>query len=140
VEVYHVPEVEAEAGRQAADAEATVAQPLSAQAEDEFEEVVGAIGRGRMGCQAVAMRLPEQSGSYPLLRRPCVVVVGGENGYEDGQFRPEARLFNSALVYDVKAKQWSEGSEEASSIPPLPTARTAMAVCLAPGRPVGYPR
>lgn len=101
-------------------------------------EVALASGQGRMGCQAVTMRLPERGGSYPLVRRECVVVVGGENGYEDGQFRPEASIFKTVLVYDIEAKKWTD--ESTHGLPPLLAARTAMAACLAPGRPTSYPR
>lgn len=41
------------------------------------------MAEGRMGCQAVVMRLPAPGKTFPTCTRQCVVVVGGENGDED---------------------------------------------------------
>jgi len=92
----------------------------------------GELAEGRMGCQAVALDLPASGSSFPLCTRPCVVVVGGENGDEDLDAR--VRQFSSVLVYDVEAKAWRpEGA-----FPPIPTPRTAMAICVGPGRVEGH--
>jgi hypothetical protein len=90
---------------------------------------------GRMGCQAVAMRLPAATASYPHCNRWCVVVVGGENGQDWDDSQAAVRQFSSVLVYDTEAAQWRpEGS-----FPAIPTPRTAMALCVAPGQVKGHP-
>jgi len=90
------------------------------------------ITEGRMGCQAITIDLPGPGKSYPLCTDRCVVVVGGENGDED--WDGYTRHFNNVLVYDVKANSWRPQDE----FPPIPTPRTALALCLGPGRIVGY--
>jgi hypothetical protein len=96
---------------------------------------LGDMTEGRMGCQAVLMKLPADGKDYPLCTRPCVVVVGGENGEEDWDDEQEtARQFDSVLVYDLEGSRWR--SEQ--SFPPIPTPRTAMTLCVAPGQVRGY--
>jgi len=104
------------------------------------EQSVSDMKEGRMGCQAVTMRLPAPHGSYPLCARRCVVVVGGENGDEallhedwDSEQAP-VRQFSSVLVYDTEASEW----RPECAFPPIPTPRTAMALCVAPGRIRGH--
>jgi len=94
---------------------------------------VFAMPEGRMGCQAVAMDLPAPGETYPLCTRRCVVVVGGENG--DEEWDAECRQFNSCLVYDAEVKEWRPHD----ILPPIPTTRTAMAVCVGHGRISGFP-
>lgn len=90
---------------------------------------------GRMGCQAVVMKLPAQGESFPICTRPCVVVVGGENGEEDWDDEQEtARQFGSVLVYDLDSSSW----RSQNSFPPIPTPRTAMTLCVAPGQVRGF--
>lgn len=121
-EVYRVPEhadpqcsVEAEAPRRSSD-----------------RTLIGDMTEGRMGCQAVTIDLPAPDGKYPLCSRQCVVVVGGENGDED--WDANIRQFSSVLVYDGEAEEWR--SED--YFPPIPTPRTAMALCAGPGKISGY--
>jgi len=89
------------------------------------------VTEGRMGCQAIALDLPAQGESYPLCSSRCVVVVGGENGDED--WDGFTRHFDSILVYDIAENIWR--SQDA--VPPIPTPRTALALCVAPGRLFG---
>lgn len=84
------------------------------------------ITEGRMGCQAVAMSLPSPGSHFPVCTRKCVVVVGGENGEDDVDM--QCRQFSSVLVYDVEDDAW-----RTDFFPPIPTPRTAMALCVAPG-------
>jgi len=86
------------------------------------------MAEGRMGCQAAQIDLPAPGQTYPLCTRPCIVVVGGENGDED--FDARVRQFSSVLVFDAEAKAWRPEGE----FPPIPTPRTAMAICVAPGK------
>jgi len=95
------------------------------------------MAEGRMGCQAVALQLPAPTATYPLCTRMCVVVVGGENGDEDWDLDQEAhvRQFSSVLVYDTQDDEWKHSD---GGLPPMPTPRTAMALCVGPGRPHGH--
>lgn len=103
------------------------AKPESLQA-----SLIGGIVEGRMGCQALTLGLPSPGKSYPLCSDPCVIIVGGENGDED--WDGNTRHFSSVLVWDIAKKSWRpEGS-----FPDIPTSRTALALCLAPGRIEGY--
>jgi len=99
---------------------------------------IGDMAEGRMGCQAVVMKLPAAGRNFPACTRQCVVVVGGENGDED--FDDEgmalARQFSTVLVYEAEEGKW----RPTDAFPPLPTPRTAMALCVAPGLVAGYPR
>lgn len=82
--------------------------------------------------------------SYPVCTSRCVVVVGGENGDEerdepgndDNPMPRPMRQFSSALVFDTEAGDW----RDERLMPPMPTPRTAMAVCVAPGRVRGFAR
>lgn len=94
---------------------------------------VFAMPEGRMGCQAVTMELPAPGKPYPLCTRRCVVIVGGENG--DEEWDAECRQFSSCLVYDAEGKEW----RPQDVLPPIPTTRTAMALCVSHGRIAGYP-
>lgn len=91
------------------------------------------ITEGRMGCQAIAIDLPAVGKSFPLCTERCVVVVGGENG--DEEWEGYTRHFNNVLVYDVTANAW----RPQDSFPQIPTPRTALALCLGPGRISGHP-
>jgi len=94
------------------------------------------VSEGRMGCQAVGMLLPGSANSYPLCTRPCVVVVGGENGDEDMESSTgQGRQFSTALVYDVEKGDWSPDI----AFPAMQTARTAMALCVGYGKIRGHP-
>eukprot|EP00928_Gymnodinium_smaydae_P005733 TRINITY_DN1196_c2_g1_i1.p1 TRINITY_DN1196_c2_g1~~TRINITY_DN1196_c2_g1_i1.p1 ORF type:complete len:429 (-),score=72.08 TRINITY_DN1196_c2_g1_i1:170-1456(-) len=97
---------------------------------------VADIPEGRMGCQAVAMRLPKMGDPYPLCTRTCVAVVGGENGDDDWeQDQTHVRQISSVLVYDAEDNEW----RPESYFPPTSTPRTAMALCVANGKIRGYP-
>jgi len=91
------------------------------------------MAEGRMGCQAMAIDLPGLGDSFPLCTSQCVVVVGGENGDDD--WDADVRQFSNVLVYDVKADKW----RPADSFPPIPTPRTAMALCVCAGKVTGHP-
>ncbi|CAJ1333234.1 unnamed protein product [Effrenium voratum] len=95
------------------------------------------MAEGRMGCQAVAMRLPAPGRNFPTCTRQCVVVVGGENGDEDWEDDGAslARQFSTVLVFDAEEGVW----RPTDAFPQLPTPRTAMALCVAPGLAAGYP-
>mmetsp|Transcript_145842 Transcript_145842/g.466006 ORF Transcript_145842/g.466006 Transcript_145842/m.466006 type:complete len:498 (-) Transcript_145842:71-1564(-) len=87
---------------------------------------------GRMGCQAVAIDLPAAGKSYPLCTERCVVVVGGETVQEDEL--GYTRHFDTVLVYDLGTNEW----RPSEAIPPIPTPRTALALCVGPGRIEGH--
>jgi len=97
------------------------------------------IAEGRMGCHAVALRLPAPGKAFPLCTDLCVVVVGGENS---GEFSDEdwhdggnvGRQLGGVLVFDVAKGEW----RPAGSFPPMPTPRTAAALCLSPGMVAGH--
>jgi len=106
------------------------------------------IAEGRMGCHAVALRLPSlllgegrggRSGGFPRCTELCVAVVGGENS---GEFSDEdwhdggsvGRQLGGVLVFDVAKGEW----RPPGSFPPMPTPRTAAALCLSPGMVAGH--
>ncbi|CAE7206393.1 ivns1abpa [Symbiodinium sp. CCMP2592] len=99
---------------------------------------IGDMAEGRMGCQAVAMRLPAPGRTFPTCTRQCVVVVGGENGDEDWSEDEStaslARQFSTVLVFDAEEGAW----RPTNAFPQLPTPRTAMALCVSPGIVAGY--
>jgi len=106
-------------------------------AEEDPLPTIRDIAEGRMGCQAVAIKLPAPGSCYPLCNRTCVVVVGGENGEEDWEgTQAHVRQFSSALVYDTEESQWWSDA----AFPPTLTPRTAMALCVGHGRIRGYPQ
>lgn len=84
------------------------------------------IAEGRMGCQAVSLKLPAEGKSYPVCEQQCVVVIGGENGEDDTE--SHCRQFSSVLVYETDTKRWRP-----EAFPDIPTPRTAMALCVGPG-------
>eukprot|EP00932_Pfiesteria_piscicida_P000898 SRR837773.10881.p1 GENE.SRR837773.10881~~SRR837773.10881.p1 ORF type:complete len:407 (+),score=99.84 SRR837773.10881:53-1222(+) len=97
-----------------------------------------AMAEGRMGCHAVMLRLPAPGKPYPLCTEQCVVVIGGENSDEDLTGAPSlgpGRQLGAVVVFDVARGQW----RPAVSFPPMPTPRTAAALCLAPGWVAGFP-
>ncbi|CAK9117523.1 unnamed protein product [Durusdinium trenchii] len=69
---------------------------------------IGDMAEGRMGCQAVVMRLPAPGKTFPTCTRQCVVVVGGENGDEDWEDEGAtlARQFSTVLVFDAEEGVW----------------------------------
>ncbi|CAK8994291.1 unnamed protein product [Durusdinium trenchii] len=89
---------------------------------------VVSLTEGRMGCQAACLHLPSPGKTFPVCDRQCVLVVGGEDGTDD---EPEriTRQFATVLVYDVADWRWSKEGR----VPDLPTPRTAMSLCVAPG-------
>lgn len=92
---------------------------------------VSSMDEGRMGCQAACLKLPSDGKDFPVCDRRCVVVVGGESGDDE---EAQIRQFSSVLVYDVDGGKWLP----ADSFPPIPTPRTAMALCVAPGLIKGH--
>lgn len=88
---------------------------------------------GRMGCQAVAIDLPTVDKQYPMCTSRCIVVAGGENG--DDESGMPVRQFSSSPVFDLTTQSWRANDY----IPPLPTCRTALALCVGPGKVCGHP-
>eukprot|EP00933_Yihiella_yeosuensis_P060398 TRINITY_DN6307_c0_g1_i1.p1 TRINITY_DN6307_c0_g1~~TRINITY_DN6307_c0_g1_i1.p1 ORF type:complete len:504 (+),score=111.66 TRINITY_DN6307_c0_g1_i1:69-1580(+) len=91
---------------------------------------------GRMGCQAAVLNLPAPGKSYPLANRRCAVVIGGErcdelDDHDNGSFT-RIRQFASVPVFDIETRCWLK--EEI--VPPMPAARTAVAVCVGLGHAV----
>jgi len=126
-EVYHVPET--------ADQEAAP-EPMNHQQVHLKGPPVSDMVEGRTGCQAVALELPALDSTYPLCTRQCVLVVGGENGDDDWDYdQAHVWQFSSVLVYDVLSDSW----RPEDSFPPMPTPRTAMALCVGPGKIIGHP-
>jgi len=128
VEVYDVPgRGNNEPGPMESEVDADGDSPTSKAVRD--------MSEGRMGCQAVTLKLPATGRSFPHCTQNCVVVVGGEIGDEDWDSDAAvARQTNSVLVWDVEANDWREDG----SFPPIPTPRTAMALCVAPGKVPGH--
>mmetsp|Transcript_63327 Transcript_63327/g.185152 ORF Transcript_63327/g.185152 Transcript_63327/m.185152 type:complete len:416 (+) Transcript_63327:187-1434(+) len=126
-EVYRVPEPKRSGAAQAPAGEAPAGRSPK-------RPPVCRLTEGRMGCQAVAMKLPAPNRDFPLCTRQCVLVVGGENGDED--LDVEFRQFRSIPVYDVEADEW----RPEKSFPPIPTPRTAMALVVGPGLISGHPQ
>jgi len=146
-EVYRVPRVPDAAAAPRRDPEsegcveespaasAAEVQAPAAEVEVALPKEVQDMAEGRMGCQAVSMKLPAPGKEYPLCTRQCVVVVGGENGDEDWESEsPLVRQFNHILCFDAEAGAWRSDNV----VPVIPTPRTAMALCLAPGRVSGH--
>lgn len=97
-----------------------------------------AMAEGRMGCHAVVLRLPAIGKAFPLCTEQCVVVIGGENSDEDltnAAGMGPGRQLGAVVVFDVAQGTW----RPSGSFPPMPTPRTAAALCLAPGWVAGYP-
>lgn len=129
-EIYHVPEPK----RVECPEECSEQQPQQQPSQQAPESrPIRDMSEGRMGCQAMAIDLPAPGADFPRCTRPCVVVVGGENG--DEEWDPNIGQFSSVLVYDVQADEW----RPEKSFPPIPTPRTAMALLVGPGRIAGHP-
>lgn len=95
----------------------------------EDDKVVDDLSDGRMGCQAAVLSLPSHGKTYPVTDRRCVVVIGGERCDETPDFS-QIRQLAAVPVYDTENSQWREDPV----VPPLPCARTAVAVCVGMGR------
>lgn len=89
---------------------------------------VEVMPEGRLGCQAVCLKLPTVGKNFPVCENRCAVVVGGESG-DDDDTSSQISQFGSVMVYDIDGEKWLP----AGSFPPLPTPRTAMALCLGAG-------
>lgn len=81
------------------------------------------LSEWRRGCQAAVVQLPQHGSEYPVCRRRCAVVVGGEC-----LEAVDKNLFVSA--FDIDSCEWCDGS----LIPPTPVPRTAVALCVGVGR------
>jgi len=81
---------------------------------------------GRMGCQAAVVSLPRPGSHYPLSVQPCAVIIGGERCEESGGDMPRIRQFANAPVFDIRTRSWRRDEV----VPPLPSARTAVALCV----------
>lgn len=125
-EVYHVPETTEQE---------SVPEPVNHQQSQLKGPPVSDMVEGRTGCQAVALELPALDSTYPLCTRQCVLVVGGENGDDDWDYeQAHVWQFSSVLVYDVLSDTW----RPEDSFPAMPTPRTAMALCVGPGKISGH--
>ncbi|CAJ1429072.1 unnamed protein product, partial [Effrenium voratum] len=96
---------------------------------DRSESKVADLSDGRMGCQAAVLSLPAPGKTYPVTERRCVVVIGGERSDESAEFA-RVRQLAAVPVYDAELGEW----REENVVPPLPSARTAVAVCVGLGR------
>lgn len=86
---------------------------------------------GRMGCQAALVSLPRPGSKYPLAVQPCAVIIGGERCEDNsGSDLPRVRQFATAPVFDIGTRSWRRDEV----VPPLPAARTAVALCVGLGR------
>lgn len=107
-----------------------ISQPSEA-AEDESPtcKPVADMLEGRMGCQAAVLSLPAKGAQYPLSSSRCVAIVGGERCVNGDDEWGRAKQFSSVPVYDLDLGAWREDVV----IPPMPSERTAVALCVAPG-------
>jgi len=87
------------------------------------------MAEGRLGCQAATVALPGVGASYPLSLRPSVLIVGGERC---GRYWAQNHQFASVPVFDIASGTWRD--QETHPVPPLPSPRTALAVCVGVGR------
>jgi len=87
---------------------------------------------GRMGCQAAALYLPGPGASCPTNDRFCIAVVGGERCNTTPGEWPRVQQFSTVPVLDIKMRGWV--SPDVCPIPPLPSPRTAVALCVGAGR------
>lgn len=87
------------------------------------------LPEGRMGCQAALLSLPAVGQTYPLANCPCAVIIGGERCDEESADFSRIRQFSSVPVFDPETCQWRQDQV----MPPLPAARTAVAVCVGSG-------
>lgn len=87
------------------------------------------MAEGRLGCQAATVALPGVGMSYPLSLSPSVIVVGGERC---GRYWAQNHQFASVRVFDVASQTWRD--QESPPVPPLPSPRTALALCVGVGR------
>lgn len=138
-EVYHMPRRGDDSCRSSSSTASTVATIQDFSDRDSITDLTQSISdmaEGRMGCQAVTMKLPAPGRSFPVCTRQCVVVVGGENGDEewDDEGSSVASQFSSVLVFDAEDGTW----RPSDAFPALPTPRTAMALCVAPALLEGY--
>jgi len=106
-------------------------QPREDAPDDPFggNATIGDMAEGRLGCQAVMVALPGVGTSYPLSLRPSVMIVGGENCGRDWE---KSHQFASVLVFDIASGTWRD--HEPHLVPPLPSPRTALALCVGVGR------
>lgn len=103
--------------------------PGSGRTFTEMAQVPAQLSRGRMGCQAVCLTLPEDCSYIKGSRnaRRVVIVLGGEDGEN---YEPHVeRQFNTMEVFDIEAESWN-GNDK---LPPMKCRRTAMAVCVSFG-------
>lgn len=98
---------------------------------DDFEasQSIEDLPEGRMGCQAALLSLPAFGRTYPLANRPCAVIIGGERCDEESAEFSRIKQFSSIPVFDPETCQWRQDQV----MPPLPAARTAVAVCVGLG-------
>jgi len=94
----------------------------------EIQEVAN-LAEGRMGCQAAVLLLPAPGCSYPLAHKRSAVIIGGERCEESPDFA-RIRQFDTVPIYDIETGKWRQDE----IVPPLPGARTAVAVCVGMGR------
>eukprot|EP00929_Paragymnodinium_shiwhaense_P044017 TRINITY_DN22584_c0_g1_i1.p1 TRINITY_DN22584_c0_g1~~TRINITY_DN22584_c0_g1_i1.p1 ORF type:complete len:462 (+),score=78.74 TRINITY_DN22584_c0_g1_i1:90-1475(+) len=103
-------------------------------------EDVPLMPSGRMGCQAVLMKMPSRDTSFPVCTRSCVVLVGGEKfdsppssprqSVHAGEPVRVPRQLRCMTAFDLESGEW----REAASLPSMATARATAAICLGVGR------
>lgn len=114
--------------------EANCSKSFVQRAEDAYDPftvnaTIRDMAEGRLGCQAATVALPGVGTSYPLSLRPSVMIVGGERG---GRYWAQNHQFASVPVFDIASGTWRD--QETHPVPPLPSPRTALAVCVGVGR------
>eukprot|EP00931_Biecheleriopsis_adriatica_P118188 TRINITY_DN93645_c0_g1_i1.p1 TRINITY_DN93645_c0_g1~~TRINITY_DN93645_c0_g1_i1.p1 ORF type:complete len:502 (-),score=86.98 TRINITY_DN93645_c0_g1_i1:134-1639(-) len=101
-----------------------------AESSDDRDRKIADLVDGRMGCQAAVLSLPAVGSEYPLANRRCAVIIGGERCDEDSADFSRIRQFATVPVFDPETYMWRSDD----IVPPLPAARTAVAVCVGLGR------
>jgi len=141
-EVYHVPQsvLGASTAGRSSSSSGGGGGPVDRSSEEDGEvqgRLLANLPVGRMGCQAAAICLPAEGADYPRSDHLCVVIVGGERCGSALDEWPRVQQFANIPVFDVAKGAWRP--HEPALVPPLPSARTAVALCVAAGR-VSAPR
>mmetsp|Transcript_89854 Transcript_89854/g.288050 ORF Transcript_89854/g.288050 Transcript_89854/m.288050 type:complete len:423 (+) Transcript_89854:364-1632(+) len=133
-EVYHVPQ-SVLGGSNAGGSSSSSGGgggPVDRSSEEDCEvqgHLLANLPVGRMGCQAAAISLPAEGADYPRSDHLCVVIVGGERCGSALDEWPRVQQFANIPVFDVAKGAWRP--PEAVLVSPLPSARTAVLLCVA---------
>merc|ERR1712187_604926 len=93
--------------------------PASCAAQNEVEDasmgstcgkLLTNMNEGRMGCQAIVIKLPINSSSSSSRGHTCAIVVGGERYEEAGAVftLPSAQQLSTTAAYDLDTNAWHE--------------------------------